>query len=197
MLGILQQVSLRKKGHSPFITFDTGLFMGVSLLFDTNFIFFVFLLGLFLSFTLRTILRFWSGVLCVLFITFPIIYYTGLVDEWREYFDITTNFHLQLPDFSFGDYLIILLFVLAFFLRSISLYLAYPKADTRKLLVFLMLYVLLAVGMGFFIYATPTVVLLLLLPALAILFGLAKTEQFLLPFLLLASLVFYIGIQLI
>ncbi len=195
LLGVFQQFSLREKQQTPFANYNSGLLMGVALIFDIHFLPFILLFAVFLPFSLHRFLQFCFGVLTPLFFIFPALYFTQTVEQWINYFpQIIANLQ-HLPQLNFNDYSIIVILLIITIIQTHSLYKQYKKNSVRTLIKFLFMYFIFSLLLGVFIYHYTPISILLMTPPMTLLYSLSKHENQTLPILSILALLCYLGIN--
>lgn len=194
MNGILRLLSLNEKQKGSFIVFDTGFFTGLALLFEIKLLLIALVLSVFLflfRFSFRQFSQYWAGVLIPFLFAFPLIYFLGLLPDWQRYFNQFSTSFIILPNTNTADYILISILLFFCIIQTTSLYWQIKKPTQRLLIIFLFVYFVLSLLTGIFTYAIHGAYLILVIPAISMLYSLSQHENHRIPIFIIIAVIGY------
>lgn len=201
MNGILRLVTLEEKQKSVFAIFDTGLFIGLALLFEVHLIFLAVTLSVFLfifRFSFREFLQYWAGMLIPPLFVFPFLFFSGLLTDWQRYFEEIPQAVLQIPNLSVSDYILIGGLTILSSIQALKLYVSLKKPTEHLLLLFLFIYFIISLSVSIFAYHNiEGGYILFIIPPMTILYSLSKHEKHSIPILITLLIIGYLIWQLV
>lgn len=198
MMSIFQAFTLNEKLKKPFRFFNTGLFVGMSLLFDVHFVIFAVFFPIFLffiEFTFREFSQYCSGVLIPTLFLFPALYFLGLTPSWQEYFvDLISNFSLSIH-LNVLDYIFITILFIFYSIQTLDMFVELRKPKEHTLLHFLFSYFIVALLVGILFYPFSNAYILFTILPVAILYSLSNQNNKSILSLLILITFCFVGLQ--
>lgn len=178
--GILRLLSLDEKKKGGFVVFDTGLLIGLSLIFEIYFIILSILLSIFLTlfrFSFREFLQYWAAICVPILFFIPFLYFDGKLPEWQQYVLGFSQSLFRFPQLNLTDYVLIGVLFTFCTLQAFSLYRKLRKPSERLLLFFLFIYFTLSLLIGIVAYPIAGAYVLFVIPSITILYSLSQHEN--------------------